>query len=247
MNCFRAAPPITKRRNGFPSEPRMSKTTAFIVLLSFVPLSLAAIGTIEGRVTFEGAVPKDLTADENGLLDDLIRVDPKTKGVMHVVAYLDAKAEPIKSPLPAAKMDQINHRFVPRVLAVRARQPVIFTNSDPANHNVRTSSPQPTNEFNVFTGIDGSYRRAFAADPKHRPVRIGCDIHPWMRGWIYVFDHPLFATTDEQGQFRITEIPPGEYVLVIEQPDIRYREERKVVIKSGEQIRLDIRATAQPR
>jgi plastocyanin len=223
----------------------MTSTAALVIILSLAVCNPVAAAKIEGRVIFEGLVPKEPMADENGLRDDLIRVDPKTGGLMHVVAYLEAKAEPVKSSLPAAKMDQSNHRFVPRVLAVQAGQPVIFSNSDPANHNVRTSSPVPTNEFNVFTGIDGSYRRAFVADPKHRPVRVGCDIHPWMRGWIYVFDHPFFATTNERGEFSIAEVPPGEYLLVIEQPDVSHKERRNIAIKAGEKLRLEFQATVQ--
>ena len=60
-----------------------------------------------------------------------------------------------------------------------AGQPVKFTNSDPANHNVRTAVTERTNQFNVFTGADGSYTHRFTPQPE--PIRVGCDIHPWMR------------------------------------------------------------------
>ena len=175
--------------------------------------------------------------DDAGERHDLVRVDGVTKGLQNVVLYLDGATE--KRPAqtmrsPDASMDQVNHQFTPRVLAVRAGQSVVFTNSDPANHNVRTVSVIATNEFNVFTGIDGSYRRTFAADPKHRPVKVGCDIHPWMRGWIYVFDHPFFAVTDREGRFRIAGIPPGEYQIHIVQPDLGHREQRAVTIRAGE-------------
>jgi hypothetical protein len=130
------------------------------------------------------------------------------------------------------------------VLAVRAGQGVKFTNSDPANHNVRTSSSQRTNQFNVFTGIEGSYVHRFCAEPGEQPVRLGCDIHPWMQAWIYVFNHPCFAVTDDSGNFRIASIPAGRYKLNMRQPAIRYAHEREIVVSNTTPIsvQLEIRA-----
>jgi plastocyanin len=146
--------------------------------------------------------------------------------------------------LEAASMDQRDHEFVPRVLAVRSGQPVRFSNSDPANHNVRTSSSREENEFNVYTPAESSYTRRFVFDPQQRPVRVGCDIHPWMRGWVYVFDHPWFDVTDERGQFRIQAVADGEYTLRIRQPDIRFEHEQSIRIAKGvvAPVEIDIRA-----
>src|SRR5688572_5334710 len=204
--------------------------------------------TIEGRILFEGAVPKNPVPDDAGELHELVRVDGSTKGLQDVVVYLELAAKTLSAQqmkLPEAKMDQVNHRFEPRVLAVRSGQLVVFTNSDPANHNVRTASLIATNEFNVFTGVEGSYRRTFAADPKNRPVKVGCDIHPWMRGWIYVFDHPWFAVTDGRGRFKIPGVSPGEYQLHIVQPDVQHHEQRKMVVKAGETCNVE--AVVSPR
>ncbi|MBI4657782.1 MAG: hypothetical protein HY735_02840, partial [Verrucomicrobia bacterium] len=73
-----------------------------------------------------------------------------------------------------------------------------------------------------------------------RPVRLGCDIHPWMRGWIYVFDHACFALTDEGGRFRIDSVPPGSYKLILRQPDIGYTSERDVAVSVGRIARIEV-------
>jgi hypothetical protein len=44
-----------------------------------------------------------------------------------------------------------------------------------------------------------------------------------MDAWIYVFDHSYFAVTDDSGTFTITDIHPGEYELIVEQPDTELR------------------------
>src|SRR5258708_21573365 len=45
-------------------------------------------------------------------------------------------------------------------------------------------------------------------------VRIDCDAHGWMEGWIYVVDNPHYAITGADGKFSITDVPPGNYTLV---------------------------------
>jgi plastocyanin len=204
----------------------------------------SADGTLEGLVTFRGEIPKSSIADDAGLQRDLVQVNQATRGLAGVVVWLTSDDPPrtkrkSETTLTPVLMDQRDHEFVPRVLAVLAGQPVKFMNSDPANHNVRTSSPLPTNEFNVFTGIDGSYTHRFVADRQQRPIRLGCDIHPWMRGWIYVFERPEFAVSDEHGRFRIASVLPGRYKLVFRQPDIRYAEEREIIALPGEVTRIE--------
>ena len=181
-------------------------------------VSATTNGSIEGIVTFQGAVPKSAVPDDAGIRRDLLEVDPQTRGLRYAVIYLlqtNGSVLPTNAGAPSGPklvMDQQNHAFTPRVVAVRAGEPVTFMNSDPANHNVRTSSSVAKNEFNVFTGSDGGkYVHRFVTEAGHRPVRLGCDIHPWMRGWIYVFEHGCFAVSDAQGRFRIGAVPPGTY------------------------------------
>ena len=211
-------------------------------------------GAIEGLVLFYGAIPQSPIADDAGVRRELLEADRATRGLRYVVAHLtfvnvSSNQQPaLAMKRPAAKspvvVDQQDHAFVPRVLAVREGEPVIFTNSDAANHNVRAASTNPRNEFNVFTGTDGKYEHRFVSDSQHRPIRLGCDIHPWMQAWIYVFDDSLFAVTDDQGRFRIGSVPPGEYKLVLQQPDIRYTHEQRVTISNQEpaMVKIEIRA-----
>jgi len=65
--------------------------------------------------------------------------------------------------------------------------------------------------------------------------------HTIVSGWIYVFDHPHFAVTDEHGRFRIRGVPPGRYKLIVRQPDIRYGSEREVTVSVEQAVKLEIK------
>lgn len=45
-------------------------------------------------------------------------------------------------------------------------------------------------------------------------VDVQCARHPWMHGYIAVFDQPYFAVTDERGRFAIDSLPPGSYTVL---------------------------------
>jgi hypothetical protein len=45
--------------------------------------------------------------------------------------------------------------------------------------------------------------------------------HFWMRGYLFVDDHPYFALTDAQGRFTLPAVPPGSYDLVCWLPSWR--------------------------
>ena len=46
------------------------------------------------------------------------------------------------------------------------------------------------------------------------PFYIKFDLHPWMKSWVLVQDHPYFAVTDDKGNFTIENIPPGTYEVI---------------------------------
>lgn len=207
---------------------------------------ISQCGQVTGTVRFNGDVPKSPVTDNSGVPRPLLSVDPKSRGLQDAVVYLVGDFPTQRPPDAAAKpaiIDQEHETFVPRVLALRDGQRVRFKNSDGGNHNVRTATLDPRNEFNVFTGAGGGYEHAFHADPKQRPVRIGCDLHPWMQAWIYVFEHPYFAVTDEQGRFEIKDVPPGAYWLVVRQPDGGLSHEQPLIIRANEAARIDVRFT----
>jgi hypothetical protein len=66
------------------------------------------------------------------------------------------------------------------------------------------------------------------------PVILSCAIHPWMRGWLRVFDHPYYAITDADGRFEIRSAPAGRWRLKVWHEENGWRGGRKG--RDGEKV-----------
>jgi plastocyanin len=114
-------------------------------------------------------------------------------------------------PTLAVTLDQSGCQYKPHMLGVRAGQNIEIKNSDPTNHNIH---PQPTvnAEWNDSQAPGGDPKlKTFARQEIMIPVK--CNVHPWMRSFIGVVNHPFFAVTGDSGTFTIRGLPPGTYVI----------------------------------
>ena len=110
-----------------------------------------------------------------------------------------------------AEMQQASKRFQPRVLAVSKNATVEFPNSDPIYHNVFSVSGG--NRFDL-----GLYRSGASKSKKFEEtglVRVYCNIHPQMVGFVMVVDSDFVAVTGPDGAFRFDNLPPGSYVVKV--------------------------------
>ena len=114
---------------------------------------------------------------------------------------------------PEVVLDQKNCEFQPYVLPMHQDQTLVIKSSDPMiNHNVRMS-PFRNPGKNQTLGPDGKLELKLVAE--RVPIEMACDIHPWMKAWVMVFDHPFFTTTATDGSFEIKGVTAGPQKLIL--------------------------------
>jgi plastocyanin len=125
--------------------------------------------------------------------------------------------------LPKARedvVDQVDKEFLPKVQAVLVGTPVTFPNRDSVRHQVYSFSPAKRFELPLYTGVP----QAVVFD-KPGVVILGCNIHDWMVGYIYVSESPYFAKTGADGKALLTDLPPRGYVVRVWHPQLGVAEE----------------------
>jgi hypothetical protein len=115
------------------------------------------------------------------------------------------------TPKDPVVFDQKNCMYVPHVAALMTNQDFHVINSDQTLHNIHPI-PKLNHVWNQSQPagadpIDRSFPNPELAIP------VNCNVHPWMRGYIFVFRHPFFAVTTKDGKFTLSGLPPGTYTI----------------------------------
>ena len=171
----------------------------------------AVNGTIRGRVELR-QTPPDLVPPPERRRRRHARGRTTPTDRRRSVVYLETapRAAFEQRDEPRAKLDQRNEAFVPHVLAIVAGTTVDFPNNDKTYHNVFSLSPiKPFDLGRYAVGRSKSIRF-------DRPgiIRVFCDIHSHMSAFILVFAHRHFAVTDDEGRYRLDNVPPGTYTVI---------------------------------
>jgi len=193
-------------------------TVLLVGLLGAPDLALGA--AIKGKVVFVGAIPPpkkiDITIDQYvcGTAKDAgeLVLSPQ-KELRNAVVWLENPPAGAAAPAQTEKieMDQNGCVFIPRIVIVPAGGTVDFLNSDRLLHNIR-ATPKLNASFNRTQPKSRTIPITF---DKPEIIRINCELHSWMAGWVVVAAHPFYAITGADGQFSFDNLPPGQYKLQV--------------------------------
>ena len=113
---------------------------------------------------------------------------------------------------PAARLDQSDYTFVPRVLPVVAGTELRFHNSDSELHNIHTvARGRPANRMFNRSQLPGSTFSVTFEQPDS--ILVSCDIHSQMIAHILVLPNAFHTMPAEDGSYSLEGIPPGTYEL----------------------------------
>jgi hypothetical protein len=189
----------------------------------YVTVDPATAATVTGKATFEGTAPKappiNMSAEPDCSKLHSGPVHPDVVAIgeggalqnvfVWVKAGLEGKAfQPSTTP---ATLDQKGCIYQPHVLALQRGQALSVTNSDPLTHNVHPL-PKVNPEWNK-SQTPGAPAIDYQFPRQELMLPVKCNIHPWMRSYISVVDHPFFAVTGTDGTFTIKGLPPGTYTV----------------------------------
>jgi hypothetical protein len=205
-------------------------------------------GTIRGRIVFDGTPPEhELMIEGLPKVDPAVcgqiehyyesmLVNPLNNGIRNVFVYIVRRKEfqPASAPPQTpVKVRFIGCRVEPRCIVIQPRQELQFHNDDRIRHYPETGITASYNQP-WFPPGDEVGRGSFK-NPEALPFRYSCVIHPWIRGWILVCDHPFAAITDSDGNFVIDGVPHGEHMLrVFHERGGLLNRSLKIVVNSNE-------------
>jgi len=136
-------------------------------------------------------------------------VDQDGKPVRDAVVYsVDAAATAAQAPADAV-MDQVALDLKPRVLVVRAGARVRFPNNDQVRHQLYSFSKAKRFELPLYKGQDAPP----VVFDTPGVVKIGCNIHDWMLGYVVVVPNDDFAVTDASGSARLPRPASGSVTV----------------------------------
>ncbi len=114
---------------------------------------------------------------------------------------------------PPVVLDQKGCVYTPSILAIQTGQKLVVKNSDNCIHNVHCTPAVDGNEVHNDAQMPGGADLTYTFPKPELFLKFQCDVHPWMRAWVCVFDHPYFSVSDQAGKFVIKNVPPGKYTV----------------------------------
>jgi hypothetical protein len=218
-------------------------------------------GDVKGQVVWTGpAIPPaaKVNVDKdaahclmNGPLeDDILIIDPKTKGVKNVMVWL--------APLPDEKMpifpklkavpkdkveiDQPRCMFIPRITMMREGQELVVKNPSTVSHSTILMGNEKVNgtvNLTIPAGNQYVFNGAKLLKAEWKPMGLGCAFHAWMKGKVGVFDLPYFAVTHNDGTFKIEKAPAGKFRIYVLHEDKGWlHKQTGAKLSDGEEITI---------
>jgi hypothetical protein len=181
-------------------------------------------GSIRGTVTLEGQPPELRPIDMNSepgcrklnpepVIPPEIVTGPNG-GLANVVVYVKGglgQYGGFKTPQDSVALDQKNCMYEPRIVALMVNQPLEIRNDDATIHNVHVMAKE-NNGWNKGQRAGGPVIETSFSRPE-LAIPFMCNVHPWMRAFVFVFAHPYFGVTSKTGEFELKGLPPGAYTI----------------------------------
>ena len=168
----------------------------FVLVAFFLPLTPVPTGTVSGRIT-------------------LVKNGSPLADASNAIVWLEAVHSGGAASDARGTMKSERKRFSPRAVVVRKRGAVDFPNVDAIFHNVFSVSGANRFDLGLYRG-GASKEKMF---DETGLVRVYCNIHPAMVGFVMVVDSDFGQVTGPDGVFRFDGVPAGAHTLKVWQEE----------------------------
>ncbi len=211
------------------------KKAAFVLLASiasiWLPMTAGAVytvttvsngGTVSGKVTYSGKDPAPTVykisknTDVCGKTQTIDFIKVKNGALTDVVVYLDKVKTGKPFKVAEGNIDQKKCRFEPFFSVMANQKNLVVKNSDAVAHNIHGYELLGANKrtaFNVNQPDKDSILKKKVKLRRGTAMKIECDQHDFMHGFVFVAKSPYYAVVGTDGRFKIDNIPPGTYTI----------------------------------
>ena len=219
-------------------------------IVALICASLAAVpalaGNIVGKVTYAGTAPapkpiaitkdKEVCSREPHVDESLVVA--ADKGLANVVVYIkDAPNAPkMAVPAKAPELDQKSCKFHPHIQIIPAGGTLDVLNNDGILHNIHT---YPKNNPPINQAQPKFKTKMPIKFEKPDTIRLSCDVHTWMNGWLIVAPNAWYTVSGPDGTFKIENVAPGTYTLSYWQENLGTQTAQVTVAASGD-VKADL-------
>lgn len=185
----------------------LSPRTVAAAIFAAAAALAAAIGGVAATAAATPAALRVQVVNESGL------------PVRDAVIELHASKPPVGAIRFPWKMGmaQKNQTFAPGTLIVARGSTVAFPNLDNVRHSIYSFSKPARFEIELY-GRDQTRTHTFNVVGS---VKLGCNIHDQMRGYIRVTDTPFAGKTDHNGYVTLSGMAGGAARLTVWHPALR--------------------------
>lgn len=200
-------------------------SAAFVGAALSCSSAMAQTGTVKAQFVYGGSAIDPTAVDVNKdvqfcgnhkLINERLLINQDNNGIKNVVMHVytgRGGSELDKSPNGNATKTLANEkcRFEPHVVVLQVGDTLEITNPDAVGHNANLNflanpgqnpTIPPAASVKVKIGM-----------PEPGVIPVDCNIHPWMRAYLVVLDHPFAGVSDEDGMLEIKDVPAGSKLV----------------------------------
>ncbi len=161
-----------------------------------------------------------------------------------VVFLVDIKeGKPMPEELMKLTINQKKCTFVPYLGVMANQGELTAVNDDHTLHNIHTYEQIGKARRTIFNVSQPNAGDTVTKTIKMRRgdgMKVECDAHDFMHGFVFVAKNPYFSVVDENGHFEIDDVPAGTYKVMMWHGALGEKKAGEVTVDANGEVTMDL-------